>query len=178
MEPFIARQREQLHELAFDLTDVARRLSGLSPRTGLPDPAALSTVLIGLTDLQQNALGHAGDIDQTAGLSPETALPYQRAVQSEAFVGTMIGMATVLASVALLTTVKATAQGHKDSGPNESAPAYLHLLESQNLLIAAAGGLRELARHLTCEESTALDELAAALGTSSRLRDWAAPAGR
>lgn len=53
METFIARQREQLHELADQLTDFAHRLSRLSPRTGLPKPTVLSDVLTALAALQQ-----------------------------------------------------------------------------------------------------------------------------
>ncbi|MEV4555742.1 hypothetical protein AB0K51_01950 [Kitasatospora sp. NPDC049285] len=84
-------------------------------------------------------------------------------------------MAVVFGSAVLLTAAQAATPIAKGSGPDESALAYLNLLEAQNLLISAAGGLRELARHLTCEESTALDELDAALGTFSRLREWAIP---
>lgn len=50
----------------------------------------------------------------------------------------MIGMAVLLGSAVLVTAVQAAAPIGKGSGPNESALAYLNLLEVQNLLVGAA----------------------------------------
>lgn len=178
MKSFTAEQRERLHELADRLTDFARQLSRLSPRTGLPKPSDLSDVLTGLTALQWRTLGRAGDINWTAKLSPQESRVYQRTVLSDAYVGPIIGQAVLTACAVFLASVRTIAESAKGRVPNESVHAYLDLLDAQNILINAAGALRELATQLTCESPAALDDLAAALATSSCLRERAAPTGR